>query len=77
MCRATWKRRCGFARQLADQGHAEAQFSLGNMFYEGRGVAQNIEEGRRLFRKAADQGHLHAQFLLASGYTIRSADVRN
>ena len=44
-------------RKAADQGDAEAQCHLGDMFAEGRGEAQNDEEAARWYRKAADQGH--------------------
>jgi TPR repeat protein len=51
-------------RAAADQGPAEAQYSLGYMFVQGRGVAQSDVEAARWFRKAADQGHADAQYNL-------------
>lgn len=44
-------------RKAADQGHAEAQFNLGNCYYNGEGVALDRAEAVRWLRKAADQGH--------------------
>ena len=49
-----------FWRLAAEQGHADAQFGLGVMFYNGRGVAQDRAEAIRLYRLAAAQGHAGA-----------------
>ena len=43
-------------RKAADQGHAVAQYGLGNMYKEGRGVPKNIAKALSWFRKAAAQG---------------------
>ena len=53
-------------RAAADQGHAEAQYNLGNMFEQGRGVAQSDVEAARWWQKAADQGHAGAQYNLGN-----------
>jgi hypothetical protein len=45
-----------WSRKAADQGHAQAQYNLGSMFYEGRGVAQSDVEAAWWYRKASDQG---------------------
>ena len=42
-------------------GVAEAQYNLGVMCYEGRGVPRDFPEAVRWFRLAADQGHAWAQ----------------
>ncbi len=55
-------------RVLATQGNAPAQFSLGIMYYEGRGVPQDYAEAVKWFRKAAEQGHAKAQYNLARMY---------
>jgi hypothetical protein len=44
----------------AAQGHARAQFNLGNKFKNGRGVAQDRAEAIRWYRLAAAQGHANA-----------------
>ena len=49
-------------RVLAEQGSAEAQFSLGVAYDTGQGVAQDSAEALRWYRLAADQGHASAQF---------------
>jgi hypothetical protein len=51
----------GGLRAAADQGHAEAQYNLGNMFAQGHGVAQSDVEAARWFCKAAGQGIAQAQ----------------
>ncbi|MCH8476234.1 MAG: sel1 repeat family protein [Opitutales bacterium] len=40
---------------------ADAQFDLGDMYFEGYGVAQNFEKAAEWFRNAAQQGHAKAQ----------------
>ena len=37
--------------QLADQGNARAQFSLGKMYYIGQGVLRDYAQGRRVVPK--------------------------
>ena len=52
-----------------EQGDAEAQFNLGNMYFEGLGVPQNDAEAARLYRMAAEQGIAEAQFNLGVLYS--------
>ena len=51
-------------KAVAEQGHAEAQFSLGEMYYDGDGVTEDITEAVKWYRKAADQGLEAAQYNL-------------
>jgi len=48
-------------RLLAEQGDAESQAHLGDLYYEGRGVPQNGEESVRWYLMAAEQNHARAQ----------------
>ncbi len=48
-------------RPLAEQGHADAQFRLSVMYFNGRGVALDFGEALKWLWKAADQGHAGAQ----------------
>jgi len=48
----------------ARYGDAEAQFSLGWMYANGRGVARSDELAAYFFKLAAEQGHEHAQKML-------------
>ena len=57
-------------RPLAEQGHADAQVSLGLMYAGGHGVAQNSAEAVRWYRKAAEQGNAAAQRFLGGMFDI-------
>lgn len=54
--------------ESAEQGHADAQYNLGIMYYKGKGVAQNYAEAARWYRKAAERGHSLAQRNLGRMY---------
>ena len=54
--------------QAAAQGNAAAQFNLGVMYENGRGVRQDYAEAVRWYRQAADQGLAQAQFNLGVMY---------
>lgn len=49
-------------RPLAEGGHANAQFHLGNMYDKGEGVAQNTNEAMKWYSLAASQGHQTASY---------------
>jgi|GEM_PF-6560677 len=51
-------------RYSAERGHPEAQYNLGVMYMNGRGVEKDLEEAARWFRKAADQGLAISQYNL-------------
>ena len=48
--------------------HAYAQYFLGRMYSEGRGVEKNAAEGAKWYRKAAEKGVQDAQFRLGGLY---------
>ena len=52
----------------ADQGHAYAQYNLGWMYDNGRGVPEDDAEAVRWYRLAADQGLAGAQHHLGWMY---------
>ena len=54
--------------EKATQGEAWAQFNLGIMYANGRGVPENDAEAVKWFRKAADQGYVKAQYHLGIMY---------
>jgi hypothetical protein len=54
--------------EAAERGVPEAQFDLGWMYAQGRGVTRNDTEAVKWYRKAADQGFSHAQYGLAVMY---------
>ena len=55
-------------RQLAAQGDADAQSTLGLMYDEGQRVAQDYTEAMKWYRLSAAQGDAFAQSRLASMY---------
>ncbi|PPK73319.1 Sel1 repeat-containing protein [Methylobacter tundripaludum] len=55
-------------RDLAEQGHAKAQFKLGVMYELGQGVAQNYVQAFDWYLKAAEQGEANAQYNVAVKY---------
>ncbi len=55
---------------LAEQGDADAQFSLGAMYDKGRGVPQDDAEAVKWSRKAAEQGYADAQLNLGVAYEL-------
>ncbi len=48
----------------AEQGHAEAQSALGNMYRDGRGVPRDDAEALKWWRKAAEQRFGEAEYNL-------------
>ena len=55
-------------RLSAEQGDAQAQHKLGNLYREGQGVLQDHAQAVYWFRKAAEQGLPKSQVNLASMY---------
>lgn len=55
-------------RKAAENGHAEAQFNLGVLLREGKGVPKDLGEAAAWFKKAADQGFAGAQYQLGLFY---------
>ncbi len=62
---------------LAQQGIPEAQYNLGGMYAEGRGVPQNYGKAVKWFRKAAEQGNATAQYNLGGMYFIGKGVLRD
>ena len=57
-------------RPLAEQGHADAQTKLGQLYAAGRGVPQDDAEAVNWYRKAADQGNALARIALGFNYFV-------
>jgi hypothetical protein len=57
-------------RPLAEKGSAAAEFNLGLLYYDGRGVAQDFTEAAQWFERSADQGYGKAQYNLGEMYAI-------
>ena len=56
-------------RKAADQGNADAQYKLGVMYFEGRGVARDDASAIDWFRKAGEGGSAEAELTLAYMYS--------
>jgi TPR repeat protein len=52
----------------AEKGDAKGQFDLGNCYEEGRGVAKDVEEAVKWYRRAAEQNYAGAQYYLGVCY---------
>ena len=55
-------------RPLAQAGDREAQYRLGVMYAEGKGVAPNDADAALWFERAAEQGEPMAQYNLGASY---------
>ena len=55
-------------RALAELGFATAHYNLANMYFFGRGVAEDRSQAVRFVTKAAERGHERAQLGLARWY---------
>lgn len=53
---------------LAQQGDAQAQYELGQLYENGSGIYANSNEAIKWYQKAALQGHLDAQYRLGMCY---------
>lgn len=53
---------------MAEDGNMDAQYRLGRMYHDGRGVLEDANREAKWFRKAAEQGHPDAQKRLGSMY---------
>ncbi len=64
-------------RPLAERGDAKAQYALGVMYRNGKGVPQDDAEAARWYRKAAEQGNAKAQHNLGVIYSNGQGVPRN
>jgi TPR repeat protein len=64
-------------RPLAESGNASAQYSLGTLYAEGKGVAQNDATALTWFQKAAEQGNALAQFNVGASYAAGTGVARS
>jgi TPR repeat protein len=62
------KREIEQTKSLAKQGDANAQYILGLMYDNGKGVPQDYKEAVKWYRISAEQGEAMAQSILAVMY---------
>jgi tetratricopeptide (TPR) repeat protein len=63
-----WDQAAARYRAAARAGLAGAQYRLGLLYSEGKGVSRDLAESARWWRKAAEQDHRDAQYSLARLY---------
>ena len=56
-------------KAAAEAGQAQAQFDLGLLYAQGRGVPRDLTLAMSWYRKAADQGNAEAEFALGQMYS--------
>ena len=52
-------------KPLAEAGNADAQYKLGVLYIQGRGVEKDYAKAREWFEKAAAQGDVRARYYLS------------
>lgn len=57
-------------KALAEQGNADAQFNLAQMYRKGLGVRRDNGKAVEWFRKAAEQGFVKAEYNLGAMYDM-------
>ncbi|MBJ7592575.1 sel1 repeat family protein [Aeromonas veronii] len=69
-----YKHEVALNSKAAEQGDANAQYNLGSMYFDVRGVSQDYKQAVAWYRKAAEQGHAKAQlnigFMYANGIGV-------
>jgi len=63
----------GWAKKAADRGWKVGQYDYGLMLMKGKGVAKDVEEGKRMIGLAAEQGYGAAKDLIEGGYNLDQA----
>ena len=58
----------GWYRKAAEQGFAVAQYLLGGMYEDGRGVSQSDSQTAGWYQQAAEQGYTGAQYTLGNRF---------
>jgi len=57
-------------KAAAEAGQAEAQFDLGVLYAQGKGVPRDLTVAEQWYRKAAEQGNAEAEFALGQMYSL-------
>ena len=66
-----------FYRMAAENGSADAQLTLGNLFFQGTGVTKDYSEAMKWYRLAAQQGQGGAQCMLGHMYAMGLGVTQN
>ncbi len=57
-----YKQAAEWFSKAAEQGHADAQYNLGELYNRGRGVKKNKKTAQKWYKAAAEQGHVKAKY---------------
>ena len=57
-----------YYRKAAEQGNADGEFGLGNMYASGEGVKRDPAEARKWLTRAAEKNHVRATAAVAQAY---------
>ena len=68
MIRGDWPAAVKLLQPLAEQGNAQAQVDMGDMYMFGHGVKKDPAKALTWYRKAADQGNAAAELNVGRGY---------
>lgn len=60
-----WSNVFRFQQIMAERGNVEAQYLLGEMYEEGRGIPKDLTQAKIWYERSAAQGHSGAQQRLA------------
>ena len=75
--RSDYARAMEILRPHAERGHAGAQFLVGVMYAEGRGVSTDSAEAVKWFRMSAERGLVHAEYALGIMYFTGSGGSKD
>ena len=64
-------------KPLAEEGNSDAQFALGYMYLQGKGVVMDYKKAMKWFRLAAEQGDSDAQNNLGLMYAVGNGVVED
>src|SRR5471032_2724222 len=53
-------------QKVSDEGDAQAQYELGEFYYDGKSAPRDLNKALAFFEKASLQGHAQAQFKLGT-----------
>ncbi len=64
-------------KPLAEQGNAEAQCIIGNLYHLGLGIEKDIKQAIKWYSKSAQQGYVIAMNNLNTIYIMENIDIQN
>ena len=62
-------------QKLAEEGHVEAEFFLGKLYFDGSGTARDYTSAKYWFQRASNAGHLWASYYLGAIFLNLGDDV--